>query len=80
MKMRVQRGDGRIETISLVGPCEVHHGEGMDHIHSADGMDYYFLHDGTYDGCGAGVPGGTTERTMDMVERVERERAIEDSS
>ena len=78
MKMRVLRRDGFIETISVVGPVEVHHGDGMDHLHSGDGMDHYFLHDGTYDGWGIAAPQGMTMETMtETIERVERDRKIE---
>lgn len=87
MKLRVVRRDGSIETISAVGPAEIHHGEGMDHLHSADGMDHYFLHDGTYDGWGMDVSGQgiavDPEEPIsggvvgDIIERIERERKIE---
>lgn len=78
MKLRVIRVDGRVETINLVGPVEIHHGEKMDHVHSADGLDYYFLLDGTYDGWGAAASTGMTmEDAVESIERIERERKIE---
>lgn len=79
MKVRVQRRDGRIETIQVVGPVEVHHGEKLDHFHAADGMDHYFTNEGFYDGWGqAAPPGMTPEDAGPMIERIERERKIED--
>ena len=85
MKMRVMRRDGKVETISVVGPAEVHHGDGMDHLHSADGMEHWFLHDGTYDGWSAAASAGTVVDQLDplggvvgeLIDRVERERKIE---
>ena len=91
MKLKLQRRDGQHETISIVGPVEVHHGEKMDHLHSADGMDHYFWSDdGTYDGWGMGAPTGDAaievaegQDVLDhpavrsIIERVERERKIE---
>lgn len=78
MNLRVVRRDLSVETISVVGPAEVHHGDGMDRLHSADGMDYFFLQDGTYDGWGqAAASGMTMNEMMGTIERVERERRIE---
>lgn len=83
MKLRVQHRDGRIETISVVGPAEIHHGEGLDHLHSADGLDHYFTPDGYYDGWGKAVTGqsilGTPEgdAVLDDIDRISRERRIE---
>ncbi len=79
MNIRVMRRDGLYEIIAVVGPVEIHHGTGMDHLHSADGMDYYFLHDGTYDGWGKSAPAGMTmDEAAQDIERIERERHIDD--
>ena len=85
MKMRVMRRDGSVETISVVGPAEVHHGEGMDYLHSANGLEHWFLHDGTYDGWSTAAPAGllVDERhplggvVGELIDRIERERKIE---
>ena len=50
MKMRIQRADGRVETLSLVPPVEAHFGTTMWRLHCADGTDHFFLEDGHYDG------------------------------
>ena len=75
VNVRVERRDGQIETLSLLGPIAVHRGDGMDHLHSADGIDHWFLHDGTYDGWSMVVP--MAEPAADIIERVERARVIE---
>lgn len=78
MKMRVQRRDGRVETIALVGPAEIHHGEDLDHVHSADGLDHYFTPDGFYDGWGRAAEGMTGGDVAETIDRVEGERTIEE--
>ena len=77
MKLRVQRGDGSIETISLVGPAEIHHSKGTNLIRSASGMDHYFLPDGSYDGWGMALPSVSVEDAGEIIDRVNRERKIE---
>jgi hypothetical protein len=84
MKLRVQRGDGSIETISIVGPVEIDEGRTMAHIHSAEGLDHYFTFDGHYDGwgmaCNIPIPEGPAPmegEVKDLIDRVEKDREIE---
>ena len=85
MKIRVQRRDGRIETISVVGPAKIHHGDGLDHLHSADSLDHYFTPEGYYDGWGKAVAGepvlGTPEgdAILDDIDRISREHSTRPS-
>ena len=78
MNLRVERRDGRIETITVVGPAEIHHGEGLNHQHSAEGLDHYFTPDGHYDGWGRAALGMTPEEVVESIDRIEGERRIED--
>lgn len=88
MKLRVQRVDGSIETISIVGPVEIDEGRTMAHIHSAEGLDHYFNFDGSYDGWGMGFAPGQGPAVPDtanpfggeiqeIINRVEKDREIE---
>lgn len=51
MKIKVQRCDGQIETLTLVPPIEVHD----TRVNCGDGTDHFFTEDGLYDGWGRAV-------------------------
>jgi hypothetical protein len=78
MKIRVQRSDGQIETLTLVPPITIHYGMAMNHFNCGDGMDHYFNEDGTYDGWGRACCGVISlEGAKKDIENVETSRQIE---
>lgn len=91
MRIRVQRRDGAIETITLVppvtiddSPYDVPEGTGMlTQMNCGDGTEHYFTFDtGHYDGWGRGVSieiQGTAipDEATALIERVENAREIE---
>ncbi|MGA8215916.1 MAG: hypothetical protein WB799_20150 [Candidatus Sulfotelmatobacter sp.] len=75
MKIRVQHGDGRIETLTIKGRLRVSEGRELDRIHTETGMEHYFTKDGHYDGWGGNV--SDPQRAMEIREEVEARRDIE---
>ncbi len=76
MKIRVQRSDGAIETISLEGKWEVVDGEFQNRITREPRFDHWFTHDGYYDGWGGAVC--CDEQTTDaLLDAMEQKREIE---
>jgi hypothetical protein len=64
MKIRVQRRDGALETITLKGSQFILDGDTLDHFVSEHGREHFFTKDGYYDGWGQQV---RTEMTMEQV-------------
>jgi len=76
MKLRVQRADGRIETITLrEGPWEVIDGQHQNRIMTEPRLDHYFTKDGHYDGWGGAVC--CDEQTAaDLISSMEQKREV----
>jgi hypothetical protein len=79
MKLRVQRADGKIETISLrEGTWSVIDGRFQNRITTEPRLDHYFTPDGHYDGWGGAVC--CDEQTAaDLISAMERKRKISPS-
>jgi hypothetical protein len=79
VKLRVQRSDGRIETITLrKGSWEVVDGEYQNRLTAEPRFDHYFTQDGHYDGWGGAVS-CDEETAHEMIEVMERNRQIEEA-
>ena len=83
MKIRVQRREGNIEIISVVGPLVVTEGGILSYFNSAEGMDHYFTPDGYYDGWGMACNIPSTKENKppvtatELIDRIEKDREIE---
>jgi hypothetical protein len=83
VKIRVQRGDGRIETLALRAECTIraYDGQHMNYLSieakSISIMDHYFTHDGHYDGWGGGAVCGTMDEAKEVIDSMESKREIE---
>lgn len=55
MRIRVQREDGSVETISVADMVVVQPGKVLNRLVTASGAEHFFTHDGYYDGWGAAV-------------------------
>ena len=78
MRLRVQRRDGSMETIELLGDQMV--AEPNPSLARLTGarMEHWFTPDGYYDGWGMFAPPGlTTEGVTEIIEVVEGSREIE---
>jgi hypothetical protein len=83
VKIRVQRADGKIETLTLRAECTIraYDGQHMSHLSieakSISIMDHYFTHDGHYDGWGGGAVCGTMDEAKEVIDSMESKREIE---
>lgn len=77
MKIRVQHEDGRVETLTIKGQCQLIEGEHLDRLRCASGMEHFFTKDGYYDGWGGAVE--DSRRSCEVIEEVESRRDIEGS-
>lgn len=78
MKIRVQREDESIETLSLKGKWKVIEGQYQNRISDELGLDHFFTHAGYYDGWGGAVC--CDEQTAnDVIRSMEQKRQIEKS-
>jgi hypothetical protein len=76
MKIRVQREDKTVETLSIKGKWEITEGKYQNRISDESGMDHFFTHAGYYDGWGGAVSCG--EQTAEEILRsMEQKREIE---
>jgi hypothetical protein len=76
MKIRVEREDGRVETLFLKGRWHVVEGKYQNRLSDESGIDYFFTHDGHYDGWGGAVC--CDEQTAhEMTALMEQKREIE---
>jgi hypothetical protein len=76
MKIRVEREDGKIETLSLKGTWEIVEGKYQNRISDESGMDYFFTHEGHYDGWGGAVC-CDEQAAKDVIASMEQKREIE---
>jgi hypothetical protein len=77
MKIRVQRSDGRIETITLrEGQWEVIDGQYQNRLTMNPRFDHYFTQDGYYDGW-AGDVCCDEQTSHEMIDAMEQNRQIE---
>ena len=79
MKIRVHRGDGNIETITLKLPAMIAEGSMLDRITDSTGMEHFFTKDGIYDGWGRAVSCDMST-AIGMIEETEARRDVDDSS
>ncbi len=76
MKLRVQREDGRIETIEIAGQWIAAEGEVLNRL-SGDFVDHFFTPDGHYDGWGGSVHLTDDERAGGIISVMEHRRVID---
>lgn len=77
MKVRVQRRDGSIETITLVPPITVGNpGDKLTQFSCGDGTEHWFTLDGYYDGWGRMVNLPSIEAASELIAKVEESREI----
>lgn len=78
MKIRVQRRDGRIETITLVPPVsEIRDGSNLSSFKCGEGVEHFFTPEGHYDGWGRFTEGIPMNEAEEIIERIERDRTID---
>lgn len=76
MKIRVQRNNDSVETLSLKGTWQVIEGKHQNRISDESGVDHFFTHDGYYDGWGGAVC--CDEQTAaDTLQAMEQKRQVE---
>ena len=74
MNIRVQREDGRIETLTLSGETHVVDGRQLDRL-VTPAAEYFFTKAGFYDGWGMSTM-ATASEASELLEAVERGRRV----
>ena len=77
MRLRVQRTDGNIETITLVPSVEAALGDEHNILVDSTGTQYVFGEDGHYEGWGRKVECESMEQAQEIYEQIESSREIE---
>ena len=77
MKLRVQREDGRIETLELCGTWVFQDGKVLGRITHESGYEHFFTPEGYYDGWGSCLVPAGTENTPLVITAVEAKRELD---
>ena len=77
MKIRVQREDGRIETLELCGTWVFQEGKLLGRIVQENGFEHFFTPEGYYDGWGSYVTPSGSEGTPLVITAIEAKRELD---
>ena len=77
MKLRVQREDGRIETLDLCGTWVFQEGKLLGRIAHESGYEHFFTPEGYYDGWGSSLAPAGPETTPLVITAIEAKRDLD---